>query len=733
MTAMERARQVAAPWLSTRALRQWRPAALDPERALPIGAVVAIGLGLVAIAVLTPIAGRGDYGQWLMTSRFYLGEPIPAYRDVPALPPFVPILLAGIRLLVTDPVIALEVLNGLLLAALCATFYLLGTTLLSSRWAGVLAAAIGFLVTDRFLELFAFGGLLQSSAITFMGLSLVAFARAATGPTIERKWWLAGTAALALAVLSHVATGIIALPVSLVAAALALVPRRALGWRPIGHALLPLLIGLVAIAAYWALVLLPASTDYVTNPASLAYRGPERLFASLFSYWPTSAVVVLGAAAIGLGSLGALLRRRVDGYILLLTWLGATWGSLAFSMVSGAATDYPRFATVLLAPLVVGAAGAAMWLVLALARYVRDLQPRVPQLTFVVISIVLLCVVATPFAVQRYGRQAIVYQPRDAANLTSAAISIDQALGGQPGAVLTDVREGKWLEGITGREALFSLPVRYAFRPIEWQRSLDADALLRSTATLTSGLVTGMFVNERARHGTGVPADLLVRANHGGEFVDVLRLNQAAIEIGSGRNRISAASLVPGRATRVVNPQEASLSTVWTAGSRPRVTFLERATVWKDGAALGVTMEATGHRLAATLSPPAGSTWTISNASVNEATVCLPQVGDTSPCVRVWIGQADGTLSATTDGGGLRVSSSRDHVDLLVTAITAGKASTGLDLIDPAQLVFTRDVRAALLWTPDPSFGDRSRRLEDLGFHATSVFGPYQVMLRDAP
>ena len=53
-----------------------------------------------------------------------------------------------------------------------------------------------------------------------------------------------------------------------------------------------------------------------------------------------------------------MLRRRADGYVLLLAWIAVVWGALAYSMVSGAATDYPRFATVLLAPVVTAAAGA---------------------------------------------------------------------------------------------------------------------------------------------------------------------------------------------------------------------------------------------------------------------------------------------------------------------------------------------------------------------------------------
>ena len=45
-----------------------------------------------------------------------------------------------------------------------------------------------------------------------------------------------------------------------------------------------------------------------------------------------------------------------------MAWMTVTWGALAYSAINGAATDYPRFATLLLAPLAVSAAAALAWL-----------------------------------------------------------------------------------------------------------------------------------------------------------------------------------------------------------------------------------------------------------------------------------------------------------------------------------------------------------------------------------
>jgi len=489
-------------------------------------------------------------------------------------------------------------------------------------------------------------------------------------------------------------------------------------------------LGLLAVAGYWVLVLVPASAEYVTNPASLAYRGPDRLASSLMSYGPTSVAIALGACAIALGAVGEIVRRRADGYVVLLAWFAIVWGALAYSIVSGAATDYPRFATVLLVPLVVAAAGAVTWFIGAFARSAREMVPALPRESFVIAVVVLLTAISTPFAVQRFGRQAVVYQPRDAQALTSAALAIQDALAGQPGTVLTDVRDGKWVEGLTGRGALFSLPVRYAFRPTEWQRSVDADALLRSTTTITSGLVSAMYINQRELNGSAIPTDLLLRVNHGGEFVDMLRINSGAIAVGAGKRQWTTVNgLAPVRATQGSNARLATVTTVWQQPHQ-RISFTQRATAWKDGAALGVRRGSPHNRLRATLSPPAGSTWNVTDLSVNEATICLPPIGEAPPCARVWVGHPDASLSMT-ESGDLRVATTTDgRIDLLVTALSAGKASVGLGLIDPAQVLAERDVRAALLWRFDPSFQDRVSRLEDLGFRMASSIGPYQILLR---
>jgi len=136
--------------------------------------VLSIVAGIAFVGAITPIAGRGDFGQWLMASRYYQGLDVPAYRSIGALPPLIPVLLAGLQVLIRDPVAALQAFTFGMLVAVAVSFYVVGTVLLRNRVGGVLSVIGALLITDRFLELLAFGGLFQLAAIALINVSVAA-------------------------------------------------------------------------------------------------------------------------------------------------------------------------------------------------------------------------------------------------------------------------------------------------------------------------------------------------------------------------------------------------------------------------------------------------------------------------------------------------------------------------------------------------------------------------------
>jgi hypothetical protein len=711
-------------------LDRWaRPTLPALEPTMPLLVAGAVLAGLVLALAMTPI-GSGDYGQWLMTSRAFLGEPVPAYRDLGEVPPLVPGLLAAIRVVVADPVAALHVLATILLLGLGAAFFGLGAIALGTRWGGALAVVIGLLVTDRYTDLFAFGGLLQVAALALGCVAIAAIIRAARDPLVERGWWWLAAGTLGLTAVTHVGTGIIFVPIGLALTgivALSVLARS--GWEParlVDRLLLPGL-AFAAIGLYWLLVLVPAGGDYVTNPASLAYRGPDRLWADLFDRWPTAVVIVVGAAALAIGTLRSIVLRRVDGLLLVGAWAALAWAVLGWSLFSGSATDFPRFVTPLLAPLVIGAAAAVLWALSLFAASLRDLGWNRSPSIVIGAAVVLVVVVAAPLTIARHQRQSAFYELRDPDALAAAAAWIDAELPAGA-AVLADVREAKWIEGLVGRPALFSQPVRYAFRPAEWQRSTDADALLRSTLALTSGYVAAQFTDQLvAPGGEPVLSGLLVRANHGGEFVDLLMLQRSAIQV----DTLTGASLRPVRATEIVSDRQAGVRTVWGLDGNPTFSFTQTVTVFEEGTTLRLVQEAPGHRISTDLLPATGMTITSLEVHPDEAIACFTALGGSEPCIRLRTSDGKGVLAAGGDGG-VRVSTDWDgQIELLITALTPGEASIGLGVLRPAELVETYEVGAVLLHEPDPAFGQRLRRLEALGFSESRAFGPYRVLLRD--
>lgn len=688
-------------------------------------AIIAIAtiIGLASVIALTPVTGRGDYGQWLMTSRFYLGESVPSYRDIPALPALVPVLLAGMQVLLRSPEAVLQVANLLTLAGFGVAFYLGGRVIGGTRLTGAMALAVGLLVTDRYLELLAFGGLLQGAALVFLTLGVVSLFHA--GRTQRRRWWVVGALCLGALAFSHVGTALVGIPIGLVVAAIAALPLRRAGWQTILRTLAPLLVVLGIAAIYWLLILAPASAEYIRNPASLAYRGPDRLIAALFSYWPTGLLVVLGVVGTAVMLIEDVRARRPGGGSVVGAWLIVAWGALAVSTVTGAATDYPRFATVLLVPLVIAAADVSIRSARLVAGSISasSWSVAVTSTSFVLAVII----VAAPFAVNRFARQASVYQPRDAASLSSAVEALGKALPANA-AVITSVRDGKWLEGTTGREALFSLPVRYAFRPVEWQRSVDADVLLRSFGAISNGYFLAEMTGRSGTDGTVTPDDLLLAVNHGGEFVDLLQASRADIALRSDEGVTPASRLTPGGSDSTAGSSQVSVTSRWHADNGSGVTLAETMRAWQGGTTFDLVDQATNASVSKTLRAAAGTAFTTVAASGREARVCFATIGEDEPCLRIWAAQPDAAFTSTPNSLTVRTASQR--LELHVTALTAGAPSVGLAYLDPASLVDEHGIGAALFYAPDPSTEARMQRLRSLGFDRELRFGSYVALIR---
>jgi len=705
----------------------WNPGLVVDVAALGLAASIAYTL------VRMPI-GSGDYGQWLMLSRFYSGQDVPDYRQALSVPPVVPLLLAAIRVLISDPVVALQAFRGILGAAFVLSFYLAGTAIFRQRVAGFLSAVIGFLVTDRLLELFAFGGLPQIAGLTFMVLGIAAFAQAGSSRDPTSRWWLVGSLGIALSVLSHTGSATIALAGGPVVAVISTLRLDASTWRERMRALKPFAITLAVVAAYWLVVLLPQNQEYAQNPASLNYRGPNRIWPLLTTYWPTTLVLVTGAAAVLAGGAREIVARRVGGFILVAAWTLSTLAVLAWSIMFGVATDYPRFVAPIVAPLVVAAGGG-----LAIASaHLTDLLPRplpLPrQLALPLLVAVALATSVGPSTIDAHDRETSFYALEDLPGLEDAAFWLDAHLASGE-SVLAPAREGKWIEGLTGRAALFSMPTRFSFRSEERDRSAAAETLLRSSASMANEFLFVKF----PKPGGAALQDPWLSINHGGEYVELVRLPPTLTKISlSSHGNVAQVTLAELTITSVeASESEGSVEirAVWggKAGgasvSYKRTVHLARGSKSveiTDEVTSGLPVVALEVEVRPILKEAAPATLLHDDSSE----FIFAKLGKTKP--RLEVGAPGQTVSMKAGAANSIVvraaNSARLHLQL--SAPEPGEPVYGLGLLMPDQLVEEYNVGGVLL-VRDSTLNARMKRLSALGFRKKLELDRYVLMVRE--
>ena len=600
----------------------------------------AIGVvGIVALVVaFTPI-GSGDYGQWLMVSRGFTGEDRPEYRALADVPPMVPLLIGLLRGATNDAVAALHATSLILVGALGGAFFAAGAAIDRRAATGLLALVLAILVSDRFLDLFAFGGLLQAAALALMVASVAAAMASIQDRARERRWWLLMGIALVGACGAHVPTASLALPIVVAAAAIAALPAPGEAVASRARTLWPLAGVLLAAVGVWLALVAPASLGYVANPASLAYRGPERVLELLSDHIPTFAIACLGAG--WLVTLGArIVVRRAPlrrPATVVLIWAVTAWAAFAFFALTGAATDYPRFGPILLAPLVVGAAGGLADVAARLARRF----PRRLNGERGLAAIALVVAMTGPFTIAAYQTNAVGYELPDAAALGELAMWTDSRLI-EGTSIAAPTREGKWLEGLTGRAALFSSQVRYAFRPVEWSRSLAADALLRGNLSLANEAFVVTLTDGVATPTGQQPRAISFTVNHGGDDVELLRevVGSTVVRDATGASIASLPNLAPAGLDREVTADRVAATTTWTVkrGGQPFDT--DRPPRWSGASRRQpFPRRSIGARpvgsLELELRPPPGVTIVNVATSGGIADVTFARIGRTEPRLRV--------------------------------------------------------------------------------------------------
>ena len=694
---------------------------------LLLGSVV---VGCAGVLATTQI-GSGDYGQWLMTSRSYLGVGIPAYRAAWAVPPLVPWALAVLQLFL-QPTVAVHVMAVLLLGGLGAAAYALGSTLFETRLAGLMTCVAALLLTDRYMDLFAFGGLLQAAAVIFLWLAVAALWRARRRGPNEWVWWSVGAWCLGAGALAHTGTSAISLPSGIAVAILCCLATTRPGIARLQR-LVPIGVVLLLLAAYWWTVVLPDGANLVSNPASLEYRGFGRLIESLLDYPPTAPVMLLGSGAVLVGAAFELRRRRIGAYVVVGAWMSVTVAVTVTAVLTSTSTDYPRFSTPLLAPFVVAAGGALASILSSVGRWAFARFRRGLPATWSAGAALALVAISVPPATGAFVTDANGYRLPDVASLIQAADWINRNVTPNR-AVLAPVREGKWIEGLTGRSGLFTNAVRYSFRADEWERSLVADALLRSDVAFANEFFFARMLDPTGVENT--PRRVAISANHGGEFVDLLQTVPSSTTMlrADGTTLALLTDLSGGPPRQTVSYSEDAFTTAWSTVLHGKaITYRQTIVVTRDSstlelrASLSSVVPTSGFELELR---PSGSLPIVGvDGGGSQATVSFAQIGSRPPALRLVIAGGKGTVTALPDGG-LGIRAKGDQLRLLITDLTAAPSPTiGLQVLQPAELVKRYDVGAVLL-PRDAVFDARKSRLGRLGFRVAESIGPYTILVR---
>jgi hypothetical protein len=691
--------------------------------------VVAMTL-LVAFVVARPAIGSGDYGQWLMVSRYYSDLSVPDYRELSAVPPLLPLLVSFLSQLISDPVMLMSVTKVLLAVSLFLASYWAGAGVFSDKATGLVGATVTFLVMDKMLELFAFGGLPQAMSLTFIAISIGAIGRAVRSSTRNLHYWVIGAAAIWFAAMSHAGTGTLAVLAGSVTMTLLVISKTELTRREQVIRLAPLGVSLVLLAPYWLLVIIPQNHEYLVNAASLSYRGPWAFWWRLESYNWNVAVAGAGAAVLVVGAAYELLRNRRPGpFSILLAWACTVWGFFGFSVLTSVGTDYPRLLYPLLQPLALGV-GAA---IVAGSRYAsRWIVFEESKAWSPLAAIALLLVLIAPGTASSFGREAQFHQFVELDEKVAAIERLDRTLS-PDASIVTTPRMGKWFEGVTGKPALFAMPNRYAFRAVEFERSLAADAILRSTFSASNGQ---SFLRYTALKDS-VPSAPWVAINHHGEYVDLVEVPPSGFEIvRDGKPLVTLQDLEPQPLDTAIDGD-----VVYVEGDYQGVLDAEPLSVSQQTAmsessnsmtfTYQISSEAPFDEVHIRIAPLAvlGRSPTEVFEIEDGVELTFPEMARTPPRIQIF-GTGSHTEVVTDEDAVVEIIARGSRTVQFVIAFERSAPSINEPVVlNPRELINEYRIEAALL-ADDGTLAPRLARLEALGFEATNEAGDYLIAVR---
>lgn len=490
-----------------------------------------------------------DIGQWIMYSRYYLGQSIPAYRVPLGVSPLLPFTLALATRVFGDSIQSAILVSSVLFFLLLMSVYLVVRELFHDSTCAVIAVLLVGFSEYLLVYLTAFGGLPQLAAIVSMNVGFVALAKIQRGVQGNASWILLSLSCL-LVCFFHFPSA--PLYLTTVAGSLAF-----LGCHRKAHArqlFLKACKYLLPPATAWSLYFLAffhQLIEYARNSAGYYRSGVAALRDYLFMDGSFLAVVIMALSSMVFILL--LAWRQNDRHIrgaagLLLIWL---LGPVTFMIVSHllkVGTDYSRFLFYFVEPPLFALAYSlgilATWPFRQWSSF-RSKPPRVslirlgsawPWMIVLWISVVLGN--SARFTMRFYPDAVDYFSIRDQSSFLEVVGRLESNRDAKT--VLAPLVESMWIEGLSRRATIFSNKFRFLYRPGEIDRALAADLITTGSDTaVENGFVYLRFQPVPG----GIPFNPDVAVYHRGEYVSILtfqdRLTTIDATIGGIRKRLN--------------------------------------------------------------------------------------------------------------------------------------------------------------------------------------------------
>jgi hypothetical protein len=545
---------------------------------LVLSAAGAIALFLVFREAAVPPGG--DPGNWLATSRAYMGQPYPTQLVPLAYPPVVFPLL-GAAVLIAGPVAGVDGFAAALYLAFGLSSAALAATVLRRRI--VALAVVAFLLADPSLfTMFFWGAYPNLLGFTFLNIALIGLLRAGQGhPSSGAALFWIG---FALTVLTHSLVGLVLAATTVLYLALGfLVPMpswtaalekarrgaldapglagRALLRSPGGQAGIVVFGGLVG--GYYAVTYLAGIVHpYYLDSAPGTFR-PTVMAGVLTPLLPGVALpaslvipsLVGGGLALLLGFVVLRLRRpawlTAPG-ILLLVWPLAVTGLILVGFAGSIVTDYRRFGYFYLLPTFLGVGyliergwlpGAPAAIVVPAAagpvapgprtnrrpwRVPSDRSLRARSVLFGAVACVGLLLLVDTSSARVVGREEVAFTKVAHDTAFLAAVRAIQSAG-NVGGVLTIPGADKWVRGLTGENAYAAYATSaLLFYPSQLSESELAYYGLAGHYSVTNGETAVLVHGTQAPYNDGIPA---YSTYEDGVPREVLRLPPASVQV----------------------------------------------------------------------------------------------------------------------------------------------------------------------------------------------------------